>query len=1043
MGKKNRAKKRYYGKRARIRIFCGILIGVLSNIIMSTSVLAASVNDGLEVSVEADKCAYTAKEEIELTLMVKNTNSFSISDILLENVIPKGYKIKNGYKSTDYIQTLKSGETVKVVSVCIADDDYGIGNSSATIDRTNDTDEVNEKVVKTGDKTNFVYLFFTCALAGIAVVIIVIWQRRHLLTFLILFVTGSCLICGQDRVFAQDKVNNQIEVETTVFVENKGIVFKGIVNYSKSDIAEGEEKLDGFKVDDNYYIANMDSDITFIVNAENVEGKVNLYDDRNNRLGIMHDDGKNGDAVENDGIFTCKVTVNYSEGTVEFCAKTEKSISNKEGVKFVEAPTEELFNVIKEMQQSFYEIDSKYCNGDGTVSTGKYTKALDEAAKYAKELIEEGKINKYGITEYSVVCEFNNGLTMLYAPKIEGTFSGRGDADLEIYTFQPVSDWLNELEDDYIELPDGVEKIGDLVPTAANRLTKEFAKCSYLPQNATKNLNISLDSIRNIRDNQIVLWEGHGTWGGEQLHSILMTNNTISLDKFDSNSQSWDEQYYRDVCAQRVILSTNGEEGISSKYIEQYCSQMDNTYIYLGPCHSGRDSVLAQAFLDKGASAVIGNTNAIICIYGSTMEYMTTELLTEYNPDTDDYYTLGEALDNAKEIYGKDDSRYNKYYNKIYKDEGEKDWAAEPVLFGGAKAENYRLGRAEKGSVFGKVFQMAEEDRVIEGATINVYREGQIYTTLKSDNDGNYIVNLPVGTYYIEILADGYIEKTEYILVCEGANVYNYSLEKAIIQQGYVYEYNEKGGLQIDKPIVDAIIELTYSDENEEEVKVYKTDNNGYYCINNLNVGTYTLKITKEGYVDYVEDNFVVENSLTDVNFGMSSIETQGVCRIRNVTFNTLEEAVQNSKEGDTINLYGDDISQNGITINHNLTITATKNVHTGFNAYRAFQYMTNNATLTLNAVEGCTWDMTVPAYGELIVNNNILNIGDGILFHSNNRLSSMAIVNHKQVNINTEKRTFYYLSHGVVNYDGGKCLYNDLKVPDIFDNVMCPVYDM
>lgn len=260
--------------------------------------------------------------------------------------------------------------------------------------------------------------------------------------------------------------------------------------------------------------------------------------------------------------------------------------------------------------------------------------------------------------------------------------------------------------------------------------------------------------------------------------------------------------------------------------------------------------------------------------------------------------------------------------------------------------------------------------------------------------------------------------------------------------QGHICELNSEGEIQFDRPINYAKIELTLNQIGEDK-KIYWSDEQGNYKISDVMAGTYILKITKEGYVDYVEDNFVVENSLTDANFGMSSIEIQGVCRIGNVTFNTLEEAVQNSKEGDTINLYGDDISQNGITINHNLTITATKNVHTGFNAYRAFQYMTNNATLTLNAVEGCTWDMTVPAYGELIVNNNILNIGDGILFHSNNRLSSMAIVNHKQVNINTEKRTFYYLSHGVVNYDGGKCLYDDLKVTDIFDNVMCPVYDM
>lgn len=266
--------------------------------------------------------------------------------------------------------------------------------------------------------------------------------------------------------------------------------------------------------------------------------------------------------------------------------------------------------------------------------------------------------------------------------------------------------------------------------------------------------------------------------------------------------------------------------------------------------------------------------------------------------------------------------------------------------------------------------------------------------------------------------------------------------EKSESIQGYVYELDQEGNLQLDHPISNAKIELTLN-QIGENTKTCQSDEQGHYKISDIMAGTYTLKITKEGYLDYVEDNFVIENSMPDTNFGMISIETQGVCRIGNVTFNTLAEAVQNSKEGDTINLYGDDISQNEIVINHDLTITATKNVHTGFNTYNALQYMTNNATLTLNAIEGCTWDMSVPEYGNLLVNNHVLNIGDGLLFHSNNRWSSMAITNYKQVNIITEKRTFYYLSHGVVNYYGGKCQYNDQKVSDIFDNVMCPIYDI
>lgn len=60
------------------------------------------------------------------------------------------------------------------------------------------------------------------------------------------------------------------------------------------------------------------------------------------------------------------------------------------------------------------------------------------------------------------------------------------------------------------------------------------------------------------------------------------------------------------------------------------------------------------------------------------MEYTTTYYLTQVNESTGNYYTLSEALNAAKQKYGNNDSKYN-------------GLGAEPIIFGGESANNYRL----------------------------------------------------------------------------------------------------------------------------------------------------------------------------------------------------------------------------------------------------------------------------------------------------------------------------------------------------------------
>ncbi|MCQ3914421.1 MAG: hypothetical protein MJ201_01200 [Mycoplasmoidaceae bacterium] len=127
------------------------------------------------------------------------------------------------------------------------------------------------------------------------------------------------------------------------------------------------------------------------------------------------------------------------------------------------------------------------------------------------------------------------------------------------------------------------------------------------------------------------------------------------------------------------IINAEGNEAISMYFIEQYVGDLDGSIVYLGNCFSGREVTFAQTFLNKGAEAVIGNSDTIQVAYNSLIEYTTIKKLGEINKKTKKPYTLYEALEYAKSIYGKTDKEKYSAAN-----------GAEPILFGNP---NFRLSK--------------------------------------------------------------------------------------------------------------------------------------------------------------------------------------------------------------------------------------------------------------------------------------------------------------------------------------------------------------
>ena len=224
------------------------------------------------------------------------------------------------------------------------------------------------------------------------------------------------------------------------------------------------------------------------------------------------------------------------------------------------------------------------------------------------------------------------------------------------------------------ELPDGFDCYAKLIQGAGDYLTDNIDTIQY-KSCAKQEEYIQPSSFAKLGKNQIIMFEGHGSFvpiveDEPEAYSVMWTGR-------DWNATPAPEQ--DDVDELRIVPAETYHEAITLHFVEKYVNDLSGSIVYLGNCYSGREVTFAQAFLNKGAEAVIGNSDTIQVAYNSLMEYTTIKKLGEINPDTNLPYTIYEALEYAKSIYGKND-----------KEKYPAARGAEPLLFGNP---NFRISK--------------------------------------------------------------------------------------------------------------------------------------------------------------------------------------------------------------------------------------------------------------------------------------------------------------------------------------------------------------
>lgn len=427
--------------------------------------------------------------------------------------------------------------------------------------------------------------------------------------------------------------------------------------------AEGGSRLVDFAADKSYFYENEAESVCFTVSVAGEQPEYVELCLQGKEAARMHDDGQDGDVLAGDGVYTAVLSVQHSFGVYDYYARCEGAASEPASLYFFQVPTQESIQQIEQYEEHIQQLEDSLSDASGFVAEENCDEALQQVADYAQMLYEKDEVFFYEASEDSVLIKFKNGLTYVYVPECEGMDAGGEEAVLSVYTFQPCQSSFPASIQEELRLPD----------EAAETLNG-LSGCAFAAENNLDEQQVTLERVRNLGSNQVIIWQGHGGYSSS-LHAFVVTGEAFDMEKWRT-----DEGYRRDNMNERIVNCSSGNVAFTAGYIEKYCGDLSGTILYLGTCHSGHDDTLANAFLQKGAVAVVGNTDTVYTVYDLYMSHETFINMASNNDQTGALYTLGEALAMAKTIYGENDSAY-----------GSKKNVATPVIFGGQGAENFRF----------------------------------------------------------------------------------------------------------------------------------------------------------------------------------------------------------------------------------------------------------------------------------------------------------------------------------------------------------------
>lgn len=381
-----------------------------------------------------------------------------------------------------------------------------------------------------------------------------------------------------------------------------------------------------------YFIAGEQEDVVITARVEGRAKKVYLLKGQD-KIGEMTDDGAGADKNAGDGIYSYKLSFpEYNfEGEAAYHAKAGKNTSKEIILYAFGEPDDEDYSNYLSLINEITLCECLHADENGFVDFENVDDVIDEVEDIIEEYEKKGIVIKHSEGEDYVRAKLASGLTYIYTPKLEDTLFGEGAANIR--TFQP---HVKEYEK---------EEYSVLIDQTAKNIGSGMEGFDFTDN--VDNDKVTPDSVKSFAANEIILWEGHGAYNPDD-HSVIATGQDITFSYWMSNHKDFSKE---------ILVDVNGYAAVTSAFVNKYVGDISGSFIYINTCWGGRDDVLANAFLKKGALAVIANTENISKKYATAMldRFMLNAF---YYTESGEHFTLTRALETSLYEVGENDYDY-------------------------------------------------------------------------------------------------------------------------------------------------------------------------------------------------------------------------------------------------------------------------------------------------------------------------------------------------------------------------------------------------
>lgn len=233
-------------KTLKVLLLLVLLICMLATTTFVASAAETSSQNGIEATIITDKDAYSSGEDINVTIVVKNTNTYDVNDVSITVELPEGLTLKSGDLSVSDVN-IAAGESyskdviaVKEASTPPTDDptDKPTDNSSTGNPDNGNNNNGNTNSPQTGDSSN-VLLWIALMAISVAGIFLLVKFRKKATKFLSLFLC-AVMVCTivPTGAFAAEPDTVDITVDKAITVNGSKMIIKAAINaqsFNKND----------------------------------------------------------------------------------------------------------------------------------------------------------------------------------------------------------------------------------------------------------------------------------------------------------------------------------------------------------------------------------------------------------------------------------------------------------------------------------------------------------------------------------------------------------------------------------------------------------------------------------------------------------------------------------------------------------------------------------------------------------------------------------------------------------------------------------------